>query len=134
VLEGRRGGELREGRELDRRLRDYCAAHTAVEVETSLNAAQIGCARVFNVRDQYNDEHYAARDMTVPVLDRQSGRADPSLRRCAEDVADTGAHLARRAVDRRRYDRYPLDDAGPIARRDRWIVRRRDSAPHRPVH
>jgi crotonobetainyl-CoA:carnitine CoA-transferase CaiB-like acyl-CoA transferase len=28
---------------------------------------------VFNVRDQYNDEHYAAREMTVPVLDRQSG-------------------------------------------------------------
>jgi crotonobetainyl-CoA:carnitine CoA-transferase CaiB-like acyl-CoA transferase len=62
-----------KGRELDRRLRDYCAAHTALEVETALNAAQIGCARVFNVRDQYNDEHYAARDMTVPVLDRQSG-------------------------------------------------------------
>src|SRR5882762_144270 len=62
-----------KGRELDRRLRDYCAAHTAVEVETALNAVQIGCARVFNVRDQYNDEHYAARDMTVPVLDRQSG-------------------------------------------------------------
>ena len=38
-----------------------------------MNDAQIGCARVFNVRDQYNDEHYAARDMTVPVLDRQSG-------------------------------------------------------------
>ena len=28
---------------------------------------------MFNVRDQYNDEHYAAREMTVPVLDRQSG-------------------------------------------------------------
>jgi crotonobetainyl-CoA:carnitine CoA-transferase CaiB-like acyl-CoA transferase len=38
-----------------------------------MNAAQIGCARVFNVRDQYHDEHYAAREMTVPVLDRQSG-------------------------------------------------------------
>ena len=62
-----------KGRELDRRLRDYCAAHTAFEVETALNEAQIGCARVFNVRDQYNDEHYAAREMTAPVLDRQSG-------------------------------------------------------------
>ncbi len=49
-----------KGREVDRRLRDYCAAHTALEVETALNAAKIGCARVFNVRDQYNDEHYAA--------------------------------------------------------------------------
>jgi crotonobetainyl-CoA:carnitine CoA-transferase CaiB-like acyl-CoA transferase len=62
-----------KGRELDRRLRDYCAVHTALEVETALNAVQIACARVFNVRDQYSDEHYAARDMTVPVLDRQSG-------------------------------------------------------------
>lgn len=62
-----------KGRELDRRLRAYCAAHTALEVETALNAAQIGCARIFNVRDQYNDPHYAAREMTVPVLDRQSG-------------------------------------------------------------
>jgi crotonobetainyl-CoA:carnitine CoA-transferase CaiB-like acyl-CoA transferase len=61
------------GRELDRRLREYCATRTAAEVETALNEAKIGCARVFNVRDQYNDEHYAAREMTVPVLDRHSG-------------------------------------------------------------
>ena len=62
-----------KGRELDRRLREYCAAHTALEVETALNEAKIACARVYNVRDQYNDTHYAAREMTVPVLDRQSG-------------------------------------------------------------
>jgi crotonobetainyl-CoA:carnitine CoA-transferase CaiB-like acyl-CoA transferase len=62
-----------KGRELDRRLREYCAARTALEVESALNAARIGCARVFNTRDQYTDEHYAAREMTVPVLDRQSG-------------------------------------------------------------
>jgi len=61
------------GRELDRRLRDYCANHTALEVETELNTAKIGCSRVFNVADQCNDEHYAEREMTVPVLDRQSG-------------------------------------------------------------
>jgi crotonobetainyl-CoA:carnitine CoA-transferase CaiB-like acyl-CoA transferase len=62
-----------KGRELDRRLREYCAARTAFEVETALNEAKIGCARVFNTRDQYNDPHYAAREMLVPVLDRQSG-------------------------------------------------------------
>jgi crotonobetainyl-CoA:carnitine CoA-transferase CaiB-like acyl-CoA transferase len=62
-----------KGRELDRRLREYCAARTAIEVETALNEAKIGCARVFNTRDQYEDPHYAAREMTVPVLDRQSG-------------------------------------------------------------
>jgi crotonobetainyl-CoA:carnitine CoA-transferase CaiB-like acyl-CoA transferase len=62
-----------KGRELDRRLREYCAARTSLDVETRLNEAKIGCARVYNTRDQYNDEHYAAREMTVPVLDRQSG-------------------------------------------------------------
>ena len=62
-----------KGRVLDRRLREYCATRTSIEVETALNAARIGCARVFNTRDQYTDEHYAAREMTVPVLDRQSG-------------------------------------------------------------
>ena len=61
------------GREIDRRLREYCATRTALAVETELNNAQIGCARVLNMRDQYEDEHYNAREMTVPVLDRQSG-------------------------------------------------------------
>jgi len=62
-----------KGQELDRRLRQYCAERTCLEVETELNNAQIGCARVFSTRDQHADEHYGARDMTVPVLDRQSG-------------------------------------------------------------
>ena len=62
-----------KGRELDRRLREYCAHRFGLEVETALNKAQIGCARVFAVEDQYADEHYRAREMTVPVLDRQSG-------------------------------------------------------------
>src|SRR5882724_10599694 len=63
----------KKGGELDRRLREYRTARTSLEVETALNEAKIGCARVFNTRDQYHDEHYAAREMTVPVLDRQSG-------------------------------------------------------------
>ena len=62
-----------KGQVLDRRLRQYCAERTCREVETELNDAQIGCARVFSTQDQYADEHYDARDMTVPVLDRQSG-------------------------------------------------------------
>lgn len=62
-----------KGRELDRRLREYCAKRSCLEVETALNEAQIGCSRIFGTEDQYVDEHYKARDMTVPVLDRQSG-------------------------------------------------------------
>ena len=62
-----------KGREFDRRLREYCAARTCREVETALTAARLGCARVFSTRDQYEDAHYRAREMTVPVLDHQSG-------------------------------------------------------------
>src|SRR5579859_5145764 len=62
-----------KGKELDQRLREYCAQHTCLEVETTLNKAQIGCSRVFGTPDQYADAHYEAREMTVPVLDRQSG-------------------------------------------------------------
>jgi crotonobetainyl-CoA:carnitine CoA-transferase CaiB-like acyl-CoA transferase len=62
-----------KGQELDRRLREYCAQHTCMEVETALNQAQIGCSRIFTTPDQYADAHYQAREMTVPVLDRQSG-------------------------------------------------------------
>ena len=62
-----------KGKELDRRLREYCAARTCDEVEKAFNHARISCTRVFNARDQYHDGHYAAREMTVPVLDHQSG-------------------------------------------------------------
>jgi crotonobetainyl-CoA:carnitine CoA-transferase CaiB-like acyl-CoA transferase len=62
-----------KGKELDRRLRDYCADRTCDEVEKAFNHARISCTRVFNARDQYQDVHYAAREMTVPVVDHQSG-------------------------------------------------------------
>jgi crotonobetainyl-CoA:carnitine CoA-transferase CaiB-like acyl-CoA transferase len=62
-----------KGRELDRRLREYCAERSCLQVETALNKAQIGCSRVFSAQDQYSDEHYRAREMIVPVLDHQSG-------------------------------------------------------------
>ena len=46
---------------------------TDLEVETELNKAQIDCSRVLSAPDHYADAHYKAREMTVPVLDRQSG-------------------------------------------------------------
>ena len=39
------------GHEVDRRLREFCTARTALDVETTLNKAQIGCSRVFGVED-----------------------------------------------------------------------------------
>ena len=50
-----------KGRDLDRRLRDYCAERSSREVEAALNKAQIGCARVFSTADQYADPHTTRR-------------------------------------------------------------------------
>ncbi len=61
------------GNEYDRRLPEYCAGKTTLEAENESNAARIGCARVLNPADRYADRQYNAREMTVPVLDRQSG-------------------------------------------------------------
>ena len=68
-----------DGKEFDRRLREYCAGRTVLEAENNLNAARIGCARLLNPADQYADRRYNAREMTGPVLDRQSGAPTGSL-------------------------------------------------------
>jgi crotonobetainyl-CoA:carnitine CoA-transferase CaiB-like acyl-CoA transferase len=114
-----------KGREFDRRLREYCATRTAFEVETAMNAVQIGCARVFNVGDQYKDPHYAAREMTVPVLDRQSGvpirvygvvpkmsltpgriwRGAPSVGDDTTDILEAMLGLSKLAIDKLYEDR-----------------------------
>ncbi len=108
-----------KGQELDRRLREYCVARTALEVEKAMNDAKIGCARVYNTCDQYNDPHYAEREMTVPVLDRQSGvpirvygvvpkmsltpgriwRGAPSIGEDTTDILATMLGLSQPAID-----------------------------------
>ena len=73
LFAGCRGGQFGEGSRARPEAARILRRQHALEVETALNAAQIGCARVFNVQTQYEDPHYKAREMTVPVLDRQSG-------------------------------------------------------------
>jgi crotonobetainyl-CoA:carnitine CoA-transferase CaiB-like acyl-CoA transferase len=62
-----------KGLELDRKLREYCKNRPKMEVEEALNKAQIGCCRIMNAQDMYNEEHYRLRESHVPVVDRQSG-------------------------------------------------------------
>jgi hypothetical protein len=82
-----------------------------------LNAAKIGCARVFNTRDQYEDAHYAAREMSVPVLDRQSGvpiRVYGVVPKMSLTPAGSGAARRRSATT-------------PTSSRTCWVYRRRPS-------
>lgn len=62
-----------KGLALDKKLREYCASRTRLEVEKEVNAAQIGCCRVMNAMDMLQEEHFNLRESHVPVLDRQSG-------------------------------------------------------------
>lgn len=62
-----------KGLALDRKLREYCANRTRLEVEKEVNAVQIGCYRVMNAMDMLQEEHFSLRESHVPVLDRQSG-------------------------------------------------------------
>lgn len=62
-----------KGKAFDQRMREFCAARTALEVEDAFNSVQVGCSRIFNMRDQYEDEHYNLREMSVPVVDQESG-------------------------------------------------------------
>lgn len=129
-----------KGRELDRTLRDYCAERSALVVETALNNAQIGCARLYSIADQYDNEHYRAREMTVPVLDRQSGvpirvyGVVPKMSLTPGRIWDSWPHLARRASGWRGHDRYLVEDAGFIRGRYRSALRGTGGAPHGTVH
>jgi crotonobetainyl-CoA:carnitine CoA-transferase CaiB-like acyl-CoA transferase len=62
-----------KGKELDKKLREYCANRPRLEVEKEFNAAQIGCCRIMNAMDMLKEEHFLLRESHVPVIDRQSG-------------------------------------------------------------
>src|SRR5258706_147493 len=124
-----------KGRELDRRLREYCAARTSLEVETELNEAKIGCAGVYNTRDQYHHQHYAAPQMTGPVPDRpHPARRRPGTAGRAGGVAQRGALvdvLVHPGVDE---FVKPAEFAGPTRRQGRQFLARRDGLGPRLQH
>jgi CoA-transferase family III len=117
-----------KGRDLDRRLRDYCAERPSREVEAALNKAQIGCARVFSTADLRGagDDSACAR----PTI----RRACPCLWGRAQNVAHPRPGMARRLRRRRGYDRYPFEAAGAFGIRDRPTLRPRGGASNRALH
>ena len=62
-----------KGREVDQRLREFCAAPHGPRRRDDPQQGADRLLAVFGVADQYHDDHYRARDMTVPVVDHQSG-------------------------------------------------------------
>ena len=103
-----------KGREVDQRLREFCAVAYGPRRRDD---PQQGADRLLaGVRRR---GPVPRRALPRPRHDRPRRRspirgADPRLRRGAQDVTDTGPHLARGGVDRRGHHRHPLDDARPV--------------------
>lgn len=57
----------------DAEIAAWARTKTADEIETILNAAKVPAARIYTVRDIFEDPHYRARDMLVEVEDPDLG-------------------------------------------------------------
>ena len=57
----------------DAEIAEWARTKTADEIETILNAAKVPAARLYTVRDIFEDPHYRARDMLVEVEDPDLG-------------------------------------------------------------
>lgn len=55
-------GRQPDGHEMERRIIEYCAQHTAEEVEKEMNEYGIPCSRVMRFEDMLTHPHYLARE------------------------------------------------------------------------
>ena len=124
-----------EGREVDQRLREFCVladgARRGDDPQQGADRLLTGVRRQGSVR---------RRALPRPRHDRPRRRspvrrADPGVRRGAQDVAHAGPHLARGGVDRRRHDRHPFEAARTCpSRRSPRLYERPGRASHRALH
>ncbi len=59
--------------ETDALVQDWTGSKTLAEIEQLLDAANVPASRIFDMRDIFDDPHYAARDMIVTAQDAQLG-------------------------------------------------------------
>ncbi len=59
-----------KGRELDAKIIDWCAAHTAQEIEDILGPGKVPCSRVNTAKECMEHDHYKLRDNWVTYRDQ----------------------------------------------------------------
>ena len=62
-----------EGRELDRLINEWCASHTADEIEEAMRRGRVPCARVNDAQACMKNEHYLSRGDFVNFIDQTTG-------------------------------------------------------------
>ncbi|MFT8245066.1 CaiB/BaiF CoA transferase family protein [Roseomonas sp. BN140053] len=63
------GGRVRHAAELDAAIAEWTRTLPAAEAQARLDAADVPCSRLYDVRDCVEDPHFAAREMILPVED-----------------------------------------------------------------
>lgn len=59
-----------KGRELNQKVVEWCAAHTATEIETAMEAVKVPCSRVNSAKDCYENEHFKSRNDWITYQDQ----------------------------------------------------------------
>lgn len=62
-----------KGRALDRKIREWCAAHDAQEIEKIMEGVRVPCATVNTAKSAYENEHFRSRGDWVKYVDQTSG-------------------------------------------------------------
>ena len=62
-----------KGRELNDKVVEWCAAHTAQEIETIMEGARVPCATVNNAKSAFENEHFNKRNDWIKYVDQTVG-------------------------------------------------------------
>lgn len=85
---------------LDALIGRWCGAHSLAHLEAVLHTADVPATRIFTMEDIFHNEHYAAREMLVPVPHEDLGQVTmaavvPKLSRTPGALYQSGGQVGR---------------------------------------
>ena len=85
-----------KGRELNEKVVEWCANHTAAEIEDIMEAAKVPCSKVNNAKDTFENEHFKSRGDWISYEDQTVG-ADITAFGIAPKLSETPGKVWRGA-------------------------------------
>ena len=85
-----------KGKELGAKIVDWCASHTAEEIESIMETAKVPCSKVNNAKDCFENEHFKSRGDWITYEDQTVG-ADITAFGIAPKMSETPGNVWRGA-------------------------------------
>ena len=85
-----------KGKELGAKIVDWCASHTAEEIESIMETAKVPCSKVNNAKDCFENEHFKSRGDWITYEDQTVG-ADITAFGIAPKLSETPGKVWRGA-------------------------------------